>query len=105
MNILLSTRRTPAFQTPVRDSPRRSSGNCHPVAYTHPSNFPDPFSGLSWNWGHLWLARVELENALEAAARAAVKAWGLMPVAVSTYIPRQIGVCLRGCQSCSGGFL
>jgi hypothetical protein len=41
--------------------------------------------------GHLWLARVELENALEAAARAAVKAWGDAGGG-STYIPRQIGV-------------
>ena len=39
----------------------------------------------------LWLARVELENALEAAALAAVTEWGRAGGG-STYIPRQIGV-------------
>jgi len=39
---------------------------------------------------HLWVGRVELENALEAAALAAVKEWGDAGGG-STLIPRQIG--------------
>lgn len=41
--------------------------------------------------GHLWLARVELENALEAAARAAVETWA-QSGGGSTYQARQVGV-------------
>ncbi len=41
--------------------------------------------------GYLWLSRVELENALEAAALAAVKEWGDANGG-STWVPRQIGV-------------
>jgi hypothetical protein len=41
--------------------------------------------------GYLWLSRVELENALEAAALAAVKEWGDANGG-STLVPRQIGV-------------
>jgi hypothetical protein len=41
--------------------------------------------------GHLWLARVELENALEAAARAAVETWAESGGG-STYPARQVGV-------------
>jgi len=41
--------------------------------------------------GHLWLARVELENALEAAARAAVETWAESGGG-STYQARQVGV-------------
>lgn len=40
---------------------------------------------------NLWLARVELENALEAAALAAVKRWGEAGGG-DTLIPRQVGV-------------
>lgn len=40
---------------------------------------------------HLWSARVELENSLEAAALAAVKEWGDADGG-STLIPRQVGV-------------
>jgi hypothetical protein len=40
---------------------------------------------------NLWLARVELENGLEAAALAAVKEWGDAGGG-STLVPRQIGV-------------
>ena len=40
---------------------------------------------------NLWLARVELENALEAAALAAVKQWGEAGGG-DTWIPRQVGV-------------
>lgn len=47
--------------------------------------------GFVFEMGHLWLARVELENALESAARAAVKAWGDAGGG-STYTPRQIAV-------------
>ncbi len=43
------------------------------------------------NIGSLWLARVELENALEAAALAAVKEWGDADGG-STTIPRNVGV-------------
>src|SRR5262245_34502687 len=39
---------------------------------------------------NLWLARVELENALESAALAAVKQWGDASGG-NTLIPRQIG--------------
>jgi Flp pilus assembly protein TadG len=39
---------------------------------------------------HLWLARVELENALEAAAQAAVREWG-KAAGGDTLIPRQMG--------------
>ena len=41
--------------------------------------------------GHLWLARIELENALEAAARAAVDTWA-QSGGGSTYQARQVGV-------------
>jgi len=41
---------------------------------------------------HLWVARVELENALEAAALAAVKEWGDAGGGGSTLVPREIGV-------------
>ena len=41
--------------------------------------------------GNLWLARVELENALESAALAAVKEWHADAGASDTTIPRQIG--------------
>jgi hypothetical protein len=50
---------------------------------------------------NLWLARVELETALEAAALAAVKEWGDQGGG-ETFIPRQVGVefaaanCVRG---------
>jgi Putative Flp pilus-assembly TadE/G-like len=40
---------------------------------------------------NLWLARVELENALEASALAAVKHWGDAGGG-DTYLPRQVGV-------------
>jgi hypothetical protein len=40
---------------------------------------------------NLWLARVELENALEASALAAVKQWG-QAGGGSTDVPRQVGV-------------
>ena len=38
----------------------------------------------------LWLARVELETALEAAALAAVKEWGDQGGG-ETFVPRQVG--------------
>ncbi len=41
--------------------------------------------------GNMWLARVELENGLEAAALAAVKEWGDANGG-DTYIPREVGV-------------
>lgn len=41
--------------------------------------------------GHLWIARVELENALEAAARAAVDTWA-QSGSGTTYPARQVGV-------------
>ena len=41
------------------------------------------------NLANVWLARVELENALEAAALAASKEWGS---GGSTAIPRDVGV-------------
>lgn len=50
---------------------------------------------------NLWLARVELETALEAAALAAVKEWGDQGGG-ETFVPRQVGVefaaanCVRG---------
>ena len=40
---------------------------------------------------NMWLARAELENALESAALAAVKTWGDANGG-STFTPRQIGV-------------
>ncbi len=46
---------------------------------------------LAVNVAQLWLARVELENALEAAALAAVKEWGDANGG-STWDPRHIGV-------------
>jgi hypothetical protein len=53
--------------------------------------------------GNLWLARVELENALEAAALAAVQAWGRGPSG-STAPAREVGVAYAaanaiGCRS------
>jgi len=44
---------------------------------------------------NLWLARVELENALEAAALAAVKEWGDANGG-ATDVPREIGVAYAG---------
>ena len=41
--------------------------------------------------GNLWLARVELENALESAALAAVKEWADDAGASGTTVPRQVG--------------
>ena len=43
------------------------------------------------HFGNVWLARVELENALEAAALAAVKEWGEAGGG-STLVPRNVGV-------------
>jgi hypothetical protein len=43
------------------------------------------------NTANLWLARVELENAMEASALAAVKQWGDAGGG-STEIPREVGV-------------
>src|SRR3954447_6677224 len=40
---------------------------------------------------NLWLARIEVENALEAAALAAVKQWGDAGGG-DTFVPRQVGV-------------
>lgn len=40
--------------------------------------------------GHLWVARVELENGLESAALAAVQKWAESG-GTDTYIPRQVG--------------
>lgn len=47
--------------------------------------------GFVFEMGHLWLARVELENALEAAARAAVTTWA-ETAGGSTYQARRVGV-------------
>ena len=53
--------------------------------------------------GNIWLARVELENALEAAALAAVKDWAEMPGAGGdTFIPRNVGVAYAGTNTISG---
>ena len=41
---------------------------------------------------NLWLARVELETSMEAAALAAVKHWGDASGAGGTLVPRQVGV-------------
>ncbi len=41
--------------------------------------------------GNLWLARIELENALESAALAAVKEWGDNNGAGGTFTPRNVG--------------
>ena len=41
--------------------------------------------------GNLWLARAELENALESAALAAVKEWGDAGGVGGTLVPRQVG--------------
>jgi hypothetical protein len=41
---------------------------------------------------NLWLARAELENGLEAAALAAVEAWGRSGNVISTAAPRDVGV-------------
>ncbi|MCS7303479.1 MAG: pilus assembly protein TadG-related protein, partial [Thermoguttaceae bacterium] len=46
--------------------------------------------GLVVNVANLWLARVELETALEAAALAAVKEWG-ENLSGGTSIPTQVG--------------
>lgn len=51
---------------------------------------------------HQWLARVELENALEASALAAVKEWGDANGAGGTLIPRQIGVQFAGLNTING---
>ena len=40
---------------------------------------------------NLWVARLELENALEAAALAAVKEWGDENGANGTFVPRHVG--------------
>ncbi len=50
---------------------------------------------------HLWLARVELENSLEAAALAAVKDWGDADGG-STLIPRHVGVTYAAANTIDG---
>ncbi|NMC20584.1 MAG: pilus assembly protein [Thermogutta sp.] len=40
--------------------------------------------------GHMWVARVELENGLESAALAAVRSWAESGSS-DTYLPRQVG--------------
>ena len=53
--------------------------------------------------GNIWLARVELENALEAAALAAVKDWAENPAyGGDTLIPRSVGVAYAGANTISG---
>jgi len=55
--------------------------------------------------GHLWAARVELENSLEAAALAAVKEWGEnggSPALNWTSTARNRGVTLAGANSING---
>jgi putative Flp pilus-assembly TadE/G-like protein len=51
--------------------------------------------------GNIWLARVELENALEAAALAAVKEWGDANGG-DTLIPRNVGVAYAAANTMSG---
>lgn len=51
---------------------------------------------------HLWVARVELETALEAAALAAVKGWGMTNGAEGTLVPRQIGVEFAAANTING---
>ena len=51
--------------------------------------------------GYLWLARVELENAAEAAALAAVKEWAESPSG-STLPARLVGVELAGANTING---
>jgi hypothetical protein len=50
---------------------------------------------------HLWLARGELENSLEAAALAAVKQWGDSGV-VDTAIPRSVGMDYAAANTING---
>ena len=53
--------------------------------------------------GNIWLARVELENALEAAALAAVKEWAENPsYGGDTLIPRNVGVAYAAANTISG---
>ena len=54
--------------------------------------------------GNIWLARVELENALEAAALAAVKEWGEKGGG-DTLVPRNVGVAYAGANTISGAAL
>jgi hypothetical protein len=51
---------------------------------------------------NLWLARVELENALESSALAAVKQWGDANGAGGTLIPRRAGVAYASGNSLRG---
>jgi hypothetical protein len=51
--------------------------------------------------GNIWLARVELENSLEAAALAAVKEWGDAGGG-DTLIPRNVGVDFAAANTISG---
>lgn len=57
--------------------------------------------GLVVNVANLWLARVELENALEAAALAAVKEWKENPSAGTT-IPQQVGIAYAAANTVRG---
>jgi len=51
--------------------------------------------------GNIWLARVELENALEAAALAAVQEWGSSGGG-NTLVPRGVGVAYAAANTISG---
>jgi len=57
--------------------------------------------GLVIEIGHLWYARVELENGLEAAALAAVKEWGDANGG-STWTPRLVGVDYAAANAING---
>ena len=50
--------------------------------------------------GNIWLARVELENALEAAALAAVQEWGSSGGG-NTLVPRNVGVAYAAANTIS----
>jgi hypothetical protein len=53
--------------------------------------------------GNIWLARVEVENALESAALAAVMEWGENPgYAGDTLIPRDVGVAYAATNTMTG---
>lgn len=56
--------------------------------------------GLVVNVANLWLARVELENALEAAALAAVKEWA--NPSDDTTIPQQVGIAYAAANTVRG---